>query len=143
MRWPAGRLPQRFSDLASKFVLPSRSWTSLLVPLLLSVVFQLIVVYTTFLLCTSFGLTVSYLQLLWVVAIVSLAQALPISIAGLGVREGVYVYLLHQLGVSTSAALALSLMVFAIQVVLAVTGGILQIGSHVKQQPSTAVSEKL
>ena len=98
-----------------------------MLPLLLAVVFQLLTVSVNLLVADLFGINVSYLQLLWVVAIVSLAQSLPISIAGLGVREGVYVYLLHQLGVSTSMALALSLVIFAMQVAMALTGGALRL----------------
>lgn len=132
--WPGGRVPERVSHLSSRLVLPSRSLSSLGVPLLLSAVFQLATVSVNLLLCMSFGISVGYLQLLWIVAVVSLVQSLPISIAGIGVREGAYIYLLEQQGVSGSLALALSLSVFAIQVLLALTGGAIQLRSQVQRQ---------
>jgi uncharacterized membrane protein YbhN (UPF0104 family) len=43
------------------------------------------------------------------------------------VREGAYVYLLQAQGIDSAHALALSLIVFAIQVLLAAIGGLLQL----------------
>lgn len=103
------------------------SLTSLCVPLLLSAAFQATVVYTNLLLCLAFDIPMAFSQLLWIVAIVTLLQSLPISIAGIGVREGAYVYLLQQHGIGGSDALALSLTVFGMQLLMAMAGGVLQL----------------
>jgi uncharacterized membrane protein YbhN (UPF0104 family) len=78
------------------------------------------------LICMALSIEVSFVQLMWVVPVVSLLQSLPISIAGIGVREGAYVYLLQLQGVPGESALALSLTVFGIQVLIALAGGLLQ-----------------
>ena len=62
-------------------------------------------------------------------AVVSLLQSLPISIAGIGVREGAYLYLLQLQGVPGASALALSLTVFGIHMLIALAGGLLQLYS--------------
>jgi hypothetical protein len=68
------------------------------------------------------------------VAVVSLLQALPISIAGIGVREGAYIYLLQLQGVDGSRALALSLTLFALQIAMAIVGGTLQVRGLLRAQ---------
>lgn len=95
--------------------------------LVLAVVFQSMAVYANLLLCEALGIPLSFAQLLWIVAAVAFVQSLPISVAGLGVREGTYVALLQQQGIDASSALALSLAVFATQLLLAATGGLLQV----------------
>jgi len=76
---------------------------------------------------TALGLSVSPLALTWILAIGTIVGMLPISLAGLGVREVTYVGLLSLFGVSAGPALALSLTMFAILVVLGMTGGILDL----------------
>jgi uncharacterized protein (TIRG00374 family) len=107
--------------------LGSQSWSSLVSSLILAVLFQLAVVLTNYLLCLALDIPVTYIQLLWVVAAVSLLQSLPISVAGLGVREGAYVYLLGLQGIPEPMALALSLLIFATQIIFALVGGLLQL----------------
>ena len=55
------------------------------------------------------GLTVTWMNLLLTIPLVIFFMALPISIAGWGVREGVMVLGLGYLGVSAEEALALSI----------------------------------
>ena len=59
------------------------------------------------------GLDVSLPAMAWVRSVVVLFTVLPISIGGLGVREGVLVLVLGSYGVASSDALALSILVFA------------------------------
>ena len=131
---PSNPVSVRISKLVNELSPGSRSVSSLWVPLLISVVFQATSVWGNLLLCRALDIPVSYLQLLWVVAIVSLLQSLPISFAGIGVREGAFVYLLSLQGVSTSSALALSLLVFATQILLALAGGLVQLHMTLRGQ---------
>jgi uncharacterized membrane protein YbhN (UPF0104 family) len=93
----------------------------------LSALFQASITFGNLLLCFALGIPVGFPQLLWIVAAVSVLQSLPISVAGLGVREGAFVYLLRQQGADPASALALSLTVFAIQVLLAAVGGAIEL----------------
>jgi len=91
------------------------------------VLFQLGIVLTNYLFCQALDIPINYIQLLWVVAAVSLVQSVPISIAGVGVREGAYVYLLGLQSIAEPSALALSLLIFATQIIFALVGGLLQL----------------
>ena len=55
------------------------------------------------------GAEASYLSILGVLPIISLAQLVPISIAGWGVREGTVVVMFSVLGIDSSLALLVSL----------------------------------
>lgn len=50
------------------------------------------------------------------------AQVLPISISGLGVREGLFVLFLHPLGVPRSQAVALGLLLYLLNLVVSLLG---------------------
>jgi uncharacterized membrane protein YbhN (UPF0104 family) len=75
----------------------------------------------------ALGLSVSPLALTWIIALGTIVGMFPISLAGLGVREATYVGLLSLYGVSAGSALALSLTMFAILILLGLTGGILDL----------------
>jgi hypothetical protein len=59
-----------------------------------------------------------------VIPLIYLTEALPISINGLGVREGAFVFFFTQTGVSKEKALALGLLVISIRYIFVMlTGG--------------------
>jgi hypothetical protein len=53
---------------------------------------------------------------------VAIAQVLPISLGGLGVREGAFVLFLGPLGVATSQAVALGLLVYGLNLAVSLLG---------------------
>jgi glycosyltransferase 2 family protein len=53
---------------------------------------------------------------------VAMAQVLPLSLSGLGVREGMLVILLHPLGVSSGRAVAIGLLWYAMMLVVSLFG---------------------
>ncbi len=53
---------------------------------------------------------------------VLIAQVLPLSIAGLGIREGAFVLFLHPLGVRDEQAIALGLLLYLLNVVVSLLG---------------------
>jgi len=73
----------------------------------------------------SLGLPLGYLDCLWIVALWILAGMLPISISGLGVREGATVVMLIPLGVSAAESVSFSLLLLVSRdVVMAGIGGL-------------------
>lgn len=60
--------------------------------------------------------------LLAFVPAVLIAQVLPISISGLGVREGLFVLFLHPLGIPRSQAIALGLLLYLLNLVVSLFG---------------------
>lgn len=124
----------RLDFLSRVTALPQdRELSAMLAPMGLSLVVQGSIVLMNLFVCMALDVRVSYLTLLWIVAVVSLLQSLPISIAGIGIREGAYVFLLNQVGVPTSLALGVSLLVFVVQVVLASIGGVWQVTGSITE----------
>ena len=71
---------------------------------------------------------------------VAIAQVLPIGISGLGVREGAFVLFLHPLGVHTSEAIALGLMLYLLNLGVSLLGApAFAVGGGRKSLPSTVL----
>jgi uncharacterized protein (TIRG00374 family) len=85
--------------------------------------YQFAVVLAAFLATRALGLDVSWTAILAFMPAVAIVQVLPFpTIGGLGVREGAFVLFLHPLGVSTDQAIALGLLVYAINLVASLAG---------------------
>jgi len=84
--------------------------------------YQLVVVAAVFLAARALGLPVGPTAILAFMPAVAIAQVLPISLGGLGVREGAFVLFLHPLGVTTGQAVALGLLVYGLNLVVSLLG---------------------
>ena len=94
--------------------------------LVLSALFQAADIAVAFLLSQAIGLAVPLPVFFAIIPFVYLATLLPISLGGLGVREGALVFLLSGLGVATSDAVTLSFLIYLNRVVVGGIGGLLQ-----------------
>jgi uncharacterized membrane protein YbhN (UPF0104 family) len=74
----------------------------------------------------SLGFRIHWLDALWINVLAYLAILLPISVAGLGVREAAVIVALTPLGVPRDGAIALALLMFAATFFNALVGGVLQ-----------------
>jgi glycosyltransferase 2 family protein len=92
--------------------------------LVLSIGYQALMVTSTWMLARSLQLDISLAVLAVVMPLILIATLLPISVAGFGVREGAYVVLLGEVGVSASDATLLSLFTVASLAVASLPGGI-------------------
>jgi uncharacterized protein (TIRG00374 family) len=97
---------------------------------LLSIVSQVLVVCTYYLIGLSIQVEVSFLEYILVVPVVALVSNLPISLGGLGVRESVLVFLMTGTGVDTISAVSISLLYLAILISVTLPGGILLLTSR-------------
>lgn len=89
-----------------------------------SVIFQLSIVLINYYLLKAMKIdTVSLWQCVLIIPIISALSMIPISINGLGIREGSYVLLLTPLGVTSSQAITISLLFFLIVTVVSFIGG--------------------
>ena len=77
---------------------------------LLGLAYEALAVFSLWLVARSISLDLSFALLAVVVPAVLVVTALPFSLGGLGLREGSYVVLLHQAGVTTTDAALLSLL---------------------------------
>lgn len=90
-----------------------------------SLILQVNVVAFHYLISLSLNLDVPLIYYFIIVPVAMTVLLVPFSINGIGIREGVFVYLLAGLGVSSSDAIAFSLLSFILLLTQAVIGGII------------------
>ncbi len=95
---------------------------SYLYSLALALLYQFGAVLCTFILARELSIQIPLVDWLWIFGFVSLAVVFPVTIAGLGIREGTFIALLAQYGVSTELALVLSLSILGLQILVALIG---------------------
>ena len=74
----------------------------------------------------ALSIDVSFLSIAWIRSLMAILILMPISIAGLGIREATFVVALAQFGVPAESALMLSLLFFAKVVLYGLVGGVLE-----------------
>jgi glycosyltransferase 2 family protein len=87
-----------------------------------AIAYQLSVVAAVYCAVHTIGLTIPNGVVLAYIPAVAMVQVLPISVGGLGVREGMLALLLHPLGVPTGQAVALGLLWYAMTLVVSLIG---------------------
>ena len=95
--------------------------------IVIAVLYQLCLTWVYYAAGAVLGIEVGFGDYVWIVALVTLAQILPITVAGVGVREGLFAFLLGQYGVTTETSLALSLVVFSVTLLFGLLGGVLEL----------------
>ena len=93
--------------------------------LLLALLSHLCSTLVLLLLALAVGIHVSLVSFAWIRCCLFVAQMLPISFAGAGVREVSLLILLRGYGVADASSLALSLLLFAVVIATALAGAIL------------------
>jgi len=84
------------------------------------------------------GLTVPLGAWFYIVPLVALAMVLPVSISGVGVREGGLVFLLAPFGVSAEQAVTLGLLWFLTSIVCGLLGGIVFLFDAARPGPAVS-----
>lgn len=93
--------------------------------LLLSLAFHCTVILVNYAIFLALGVDVSLVQCFLVVPIIMALQMLPISVNGLGVREGAYIYFFGWMGVDAATAIAGSLLFWALVTLISLFGGLI------------------
>lgn len=84
--------------------------------------YQLMIVVAAWMAAQALGISVGWIAMLAFMPVVAIAQALPLSIGGLGLREGSLILLLGPLGVADSQAVALGLVMYGINLAVSLLG---------------------
>lgn len=86
-------------------------------------VYQLVLVFAAVMAAKAIGIEAAGpTALLAFFPAVAIAQVLPVSISGLGVREGLFVLFLHPLGVPSEQAVALGLLLYVLNLLVSLLG---------------------
>ncbi|MBI4216630.1 MAG: flippase-like domain-containing protein [Chloroflexi bacterium] len=118
---PGRRLEQVANSLATSFSQPRTVvWV-----VFWSLVFQLVLVCLNWAIFMSLGVNIPPAYYFLFTPIIMAIQIMPISINGLGVREGAYVYFFGWAGVSAAQAIAGSLFFWALVGLVSLVGGVI------------------
>jgi glycosyltransferase 2 family protein len=90
----------------------------------LSLLLQLGIVYYHYLIAQQLKISISFLELLVFIPIIVVITLLPISLGGLGLKEGLWVYLFSRVGLTAEQALLLSITITLLSWLLSLPGGI-------------------
>ena len=90
--------------------------------LAVALVYQLTVVAAVWVAARALGIPLGWAPAMAFIPVVSIAQVLPVSFGGLGVREGALVVLLSPVEVSAEQAVALGLAVYGLNLVVSLLG---------------------
>lgn len=89
---------------------------------LASIAGYLLFILSAWILMEGMMLGISFAAIAWIRSVTLLIALLPVTVAGIGLREGAFIALLSDYGVSASAAFAYALASFAIQLVIGLIG---------------------
>jgi hypothetical protein len=84
--------------------------------------YQLAVMFAAFLAAQALGIDVGWTAILAFFPVVAIIQVIPVTIGGLGTREGALILLLGSLGVGSSDAIALGLLFYGVNLVVSLLG---------------------
>jgi len=102
----------------------SRSRGRMLQLIAVSFIYQSLGIVIVFMLGRALGIELSLWRYFIYIPLITTITVLPISLAGLGIREGAFVFFFAQAGVAQAQALSLSLLLFAQTLALALLGGV-------------------
>lgn len=138
LRWLTGLGLGRFHETLHR-VLESiaRYWAhrrALLQAVGLSLILQSFVIMIFYLISRALNLSVEMRYFFLFVPLISVLSMLPISVAGLGIREGSAVYFFAKVGLDSAGALSLSLLWFAVTAFCSGLGGIAFLVGHAERE---------
>jgi glycosyltransferase 2 family protein len=87
-----------------------------------SIVYQLAIVCAGLLAAHALGISVGPTAMLAFIPAVAIIQVVPVTIGGLGLREGAFVFFLEPLGVRLEQAVALGLLMYAMHLLASLLG---------------------
>ncbi|TFB10615.1 flippase-like domain-containing protein [Candidatus Marinimicrobia bacterium MT.SAG.3] len=110
------------------------SGTTLFKGFLISFLMRCVWVFTCYLVANSMGMKPSFSMLILILSIVEIARMVPISIHGVGIREGVFGALYSGFGMSFTDGVLLAFIFYLLLTVNGVVGGVIYAASNLHQK---------
>lgn len=127
---------QKFSSTILELINQYRSYLKnhklFFYAILLGAIYQILAVLMIIVIARELQIDISLWDWLWIFTLISIILLLPISIGGLGVREGGFIGVLYLFNISYEKSLVLSLLMFSIQIIGAAIGGLLELYNTIK-----------
>lgn len=109
-----------------------KTWVGVM---LISLIFQVVGILYYYLVALSLSLQISFVTFFILIPLITIVTLVPISVGGIGVKEGMFVLLFSQFGVSTESALLISLIGTALYMVFVLAGGIIYVTRARAERP--------
>ena len=138
-RYRIGRL---LVQIVGDLKLLTRNYPRLAEVSLISIIAQLVVFCVVWILVREFDPSVSFVDILTVSPVIFILLIIPISIAGWGLREGLFVAGLGLIGVSHDAALISSILFGLASLAASLIGGFIWIFDNLKAKRISQVTEE-
>lgn len=109
--------------------------------LVLSILFQVLDIAATFLLSRAIGMQVPIYAYFVIIPLTYLVLVLPVSLGGLGLREGTLVFLLSRFGAHETTAVLLSFLIYLNRMLVGCIGGFVQLLGTIKGNRLSVISK--
>jgi uncharacterized protein (TIRG00374 family) len=134
--WFRGKLVDKVKAFTNKTIESYRLFhASTLAITLFAVVRHAIGIFSFWIVALALNVELSFLTIGWIRVVLHAIMSLPISLSGIGVREGSLVLLLAEYGVSGADAVALAFLLFIINLAQNSLGGIFELKNLVRPRP--------
>jgi hypothetical protein len=96
----------------------------------LSLVWQIFYISRLLMLIKAAALPLNIVDILWMGSLVLMLQTLPISFAGIGLREGAYAYLFTLYGLPPEKGVLIGILFFSQMLIMAAVGGVFELADQ-------------
>ncbi|MFC1812823.1 lysylphosphatidylglycerol synthase transmembrane domain-containing protein [Thermodesulfobacteriota bacterium] len=128
-----GAMAKRYDKLEAveKFVenfsLKNRSGTLLGTLLTISIIWYILFIFRMYFIFQSLAVPIPFHDIVWMCSLVLLIQMIPVSFAGIGVREGAYAFLLTTSNLPAERGVLIGILFFSQMLIFAVVGGFFEL----------------
>jgi len=130
-RWRGGGAYQIFEKFYISCNGYKKNIKDVLLVLFLSFIVQGLSILAIYVLAQSVNIDISLLNLFVFVPLMNILIMVPVSIGGIGVQEGAFIYYFSQIGISTQAALSVALLFRAVTVAGSLPGGVFYVAEGI------------
>jgi hypothetical protein len=96
----------------------------------LSIIWQIFFICRLMVLIKASSVPMGFMDITWIGSLVLLLQTIPISFAGIGLREGAYAYLFTLFNLPPEKGVLIGILFFSQMLIIAFVGGILEFFEH-------------
>ena len=117
-------IPEKIKKISVYLNEYRRHWGMFWYCILISFIFHLFLFFYRYLLMVAVGESCSFFSLMLVIALSSVVALLPITINGIGLMDGSFIYLISQFGISYESAVIIMLLQRTLTIGVSLVGGL-------------------
>jgi len=118
---------EAIEKFVQNFSLKNRSGTLLGSLLTISIIWYILFIYRMYFIFQSLAVPIPFHDIVWMCSLVLLIQMIPVSFAGIGVREGAYAFLLTTSNLPAERGVLIGILFFSQMLIFAIIGGLFEL----------------